>query len=322
MRARTLLVLFGVLVVLVAAAMLFDSSRRRATTVSEKQLFPKLQVEQVDRIRIVSHDEASAATGKETILQKRGDGWVVETEGSHRAEPKFIDDILQRLPRFYYDNVVSENPEKQSLFHVDSTGIEVWITQKGTDVAHFFVGKGGPDFLSTYVRAAESNRVIQVPEYLPSLFTRGNSWRARQIVDIDPEQIRRIEYVSPSRGQLTLARDETGAWMIESPEKAPADPAKMKIALRSVANMRATDFGDDVTPEQAGVAADTTKIQITLADGSTQVVQVGGPAPRNQIYVRRQGTDEVMTLPKGQINTIFVSADFLKQASEVEPALK
>ena len=138
MRGRTIVVLLIVLVVLVLLAIFFEARRNRATETSDTLLFPGLNIELVDRIQIL-------AEGKETVLDKADDQWVVATEGGFAAEPRFVTDILDRLPKFYAENVVSTNPDNQSIFKVDSTGVEVWVNQEGQEIGRFIVGK--PDFV-------------------------------------------------------------------------------------------------------------------------------------------------------------------------------
>ena len=177
MRGRNLLILVIVLALLVVVAIYFETSRQRTTQTSDTLLFPGLNTELVDRIQVLSE-------GEETILERPGDQWVVVTEGGFPAEPRLVNDILDRLPKFYADQVISTNPDNRSLFQVDSSGVEVWINQEGEEVGHFIVGKPGPDFLSTYVRAANSDKVIQVPEYLPNLFKGQKTWREKTIFDL------------------------------------------------------------------------------------------------------------------------------------------
>jgi hypothetical protein len=298
MRGRNLLILLAILVLLGGSALLMDSSRKRATESTGKPLFPGLKTELIDRIKI-------KAEGKETVLEKREDKWLVATEGNKPAEPKPVSDILDRLTKFYADQVVSTNKANQGLFMVDSTGTEVWVDQKGKEIAHFFVGKASDDWSSTFVRAANSDRVIQVPEYLPSLFQRGESWRQRTIFSFEMKDITRFEYVSPSRGHFLASKDADGKWKMDAPEGGEIDGGKMSPVIQSMAQLRAAGFGDDVTPVAAGVEPDTTKITATLADGSTNVLVIGAPAPSNRNYVRREGSDEIFTIPSGRVKALM-----------------
>jgi hypothetical protein len=143
------------------------------------------------------------------------------------------------------------------------------------------VGKPGPDFLSTYVRAAGSDRVIQVPEYLPSLFSGHPTWREKTLFSLDQENMRRYEYGSPSRGKLLMTREEAGTWNLEEPATGQVNEARAGIMLHTFAALKARDFADTLSADAAGVTPDTTWVQVTMADGSTHRLVVGSAAPRS-----------------------------------------
>ncbi|MBM3286700.1 MAG: DUF4340 domain-containing protein [Candidatus Eisenbacteria bacterium] len=298
MRGRTLLILLAILVVFGGIVLLFDTNRKSATEPSERPLFPALKVDQVDQITIRS-------AGKETTLEKRGTKWHVATEGGFEADQKAVQDIVDRLPRLFADRVVSTNPANRPLFSVDSTGTEIRIGQKGKEVAHFFVGKPGEDFHSTYVRAADSDKVVQVPEYLPSLFQRGDTWRDRVIFSFEEANVAKYEYKSPSRGRLSASRDESGAWKIDDPEPAPIQPGKMDPTIRQLSRLRAAAFADDVMPAEAGIEIDSTRVTVTLADGSVHSLVIGGQTTSSQVFVKRDGADQIYRLARGTLTQLL-----------------
>ncbi len=304
MRGRILLILLAILVLLGGSALLIDTGRRKATEPSSRLLFPGLKTELVDRIKIKNK-------GTETVLEKRDNKWLVATEGSKSAEPKPVADVLDRMTKFFADQVVSTNEANQALFMVDSTGTEVWVDQKGKEIAHFFVGKSTDDWRSTYVRAAASDRVILVPEYLPNIFQRGESWREKTIFGFEMKDITRFGFESPTRGQLLASRDESGNWKMESPESGAIETSKITPVIQAMGQLKAVGFGDDIAPAEAGVEPDTTKITATLADGSTHVLVVGGSAPSNRTYVRREGNDQIYTIANGRLKAMLPAKETL-----------
>jgi hypothetical protein len=303
MRGRNILILVVVLALLVVVAIYFETSRRASTQTSDALLFPGLDTELVDRIQILSE-------GEETILEKQGDQWIVNTEGGFPAEPRLVNDILDRLPKFYADQVVSTNPENRNLFQVDSSGVEVWIQQAGEEIGHFIVGKPGPDFLSTYVRAADSDEVIQVPEYLPSLFKSQKTWREKTIFDLNLDDVQSYEYDSPTKGHLLVTRGQPTGWEVKEPETGLVDDEQIiRTAVQSFCRLRATDFADTLTAEDAGIEADTTWIEATLADGSIHKVRFGLPTERNRNFARKEGSRHIVLIPRGAINTMMPPFD-------------
>lgn len=306
MRGRTILVLLIVLVVLVLVAIFFEARRNRATETSDAPLFEGLNTELVDRIRII-------AEGNETILVKRDDQWTVATEDGGKAEQRFVTDILDRLPKFYSDNVVSTNPDKQSIFAVDSTGVEVWVDQEGEEIGHFVVGKRGPDFMSSYVRAAGSNRVILVAEELPSVFNKkGQSWREKTIFALTQEDIVGYEYESPTRGRFMISREEGGSWEMTEPSvrTIEGEDQNISMAVRAFSKLKAADFADTISAADAGIEADTTWVRATLADGSVHKITIGLPTESRRSYARKEGTDQIVLVPLGGLNTMMPPQKF------------
>jgi len=311
MRGRTILMLLAVLVVLGGIGILFEAGRNRQTHVSGAILFPGLKTEVVDRIRV-------RWSKKESVLEKKNGKWLVASEGDHPVEPHYVSDILERLPKFYADEVVSTNPANQSVFMVDTSGVEVWVDQSGKEIGHFIVGKPGPDFLSTYVRPAGSDRVILVPDYLPNLFQRSDTWRARTIFQLNPDSIRSFEYQSPSRGHVVLKKTDAGNWRMESPDTGQVNASTVQMPLRSFATLKAAGFADTVSAATAGIEPDTSRIDVTTADGSDYTLHVGGPTAMNRCYARKKGDDQIITLPRGAINTMMPPPPVLKATPGAE----
>ncbi len=304
MRGRTILILLGVLVVLVAVATLFETNRRKATRGGGKPFFKGLKTEQVDGIRFITE-------GEETILEKKDGVWLVASEGNYRAEQKLVQDIVDKLPRFMADEIVSTNPANQSLFRVDSTGIEVWVDQSGKEIGHFFIGKPGSDFLSTYVRSAASNDVIVVPEYLPSLFQRGETWRERTLNAFAQEDINRYEYASPTRGRVVVVKQDDGQWRMEEPDTGRVEPSRLSVALRTFASLKADGFADTLSAVAAGLEPDTAHVKAVTSDGQEHAIHIGATAPGLRFYIRKPGGSQIYTLAKGRLNSLMVRKEAL-----------
>ncbi len=311
MRGRTILLLVAILVVLAGIGALFEMSRNRATHLSQTTVFQGLKTDLVDGIRIKWQ-------GKEVNLEKKGGNWLVATEGNHPAESKYVTDILTRLPRYYSDEVVSTNPANQSLFQVDSSGVEVWVRQSGKEIGHFFVGKPGPDFMSTYVRPAGSNRVILVPEYLPSLFQKGETWREKTIFSFPQDSMSAYEYQSPGRGHVLLKKEPSGVWKMEMPDTAQVNAGTLAMPLKAFCSLRASGFADTVSTASTGIAADTSHVTATLADGRSYTLRIGLPTTANKNFVQREGSNQIFTIPRGAINTMMPPAAVLKTNNPVE----
>jgi hypothetical protein len=79
----------------------------------------------------------------------------------------------------------------------------------------------------------------------------------------------------------------------------------IRSAIQSFCRLKASDFADTLTAVDAGIEPDTTWIQATLADGSIHRVRVGAPTERNRNFARKDGSEHIVIIPRGAINTMM-----------------
>jgi hypothetical protein len=111
MKVKQIVILLGVFVVLFILWLIFG---RESLDKSElaASLFPDFQATNVAKVDLTKN-------GKTTVLKKDNSKWLVETSDNYPADKKFIEDILSKVSEFKTDNLISDKPEKQSLFEVD-----------------------------------------------------------------------------------------------------------------------------------------------------------------------------------------------------------
>ena len=177
MKTKQLLILGAIFVVLAIVVLLFENpfgqSEYEKKVETAMPLFPNFDEEQVVKIEII-------ADGATTTLSKQDDNWVVASMYNYPADGEGVVELLSKVTEFKNTQRVSNNPEKQSEFEVDSTGVEAKLMDANDSVlAHLFVGKTTPGFLSSYVRPADSNEVYVAQGYLQSVFDKGTPYLER-----------------------------------------------------------------------------------------------------------------------------------------------
>ncbi|MBT3182270.1 MAG: DUF4340 domain-containing protein [Deltaproteobacteria bacterium] len=82
--------------------------------------------------------------------------------------------------------LVSTNPEKRHIYQVGPTGLHVIAFDKSDEIVlNVIIGKGGPDFMSTYVRPFDKNEVYLVNRNLTGIFSpRSSDWLKREHIEI------------------------------------------------------------------------------------------------------------------------------------------
>jgi Domain of unknown function (DUF4340) len=182
--ARPFIWLLIVLAVAGAIFVLARPDRPRVDTASEAMLIQDFASERVARVEIAQLLDGA-------VLAREPDGWLVAElptamrrellvkegrplppEEWRRADGTRVASALGSFGGLSEGVVVSENPEKRSLYQVDATGLAVrLIDADGKTVADLVIGKSGPDFGSSYVRRADENAVRLIDRLLVGVFS-------------------------------------------------------------------------------------------------------------------------------------------------------
>ncbi len=102
-------------------------------------------------------------------LKKSNNIWKLNNENLVLLNTEFIEEFLGKIYSLKEELIVSNNPEKQSLYAVnDKFGLRIVLRDQDKDVVDFYVGKiTGLD--SQYVRDTKSNNVLQITPILLNL---------------------------------------------------------------------------------------------------------------------------------------------------------
>jgi hypothetical protein len=310
MKPRTTLILAAVLVVLVAIAAFFISDRNRQESSLGKPIFPAFTAAKADGIEV-------RGGGTTIVLRRKGDTWLVATEGNQPADPKIPQQLIEAMDKLSTRTLISISRETHTGFEVDSTGLTVGISQGAKSVAEFVVGKPGPNGMSTYIRPVSGNEVYLVPVYLRTVVDRGpETWRNRTVLEL--EQAKIVSYTTRNaRETVTVEKGKDGEWSITAPTREKARPDLVGIVLRSLATLRSSGFADStVTGSSSGLDADTTAVVVKTDDGTSYTIHVGSTTPANWSYTRKDGDPVIYLLPRSRWNAIFRPVSALSVTSD------
>ncbi len=236
---KNLYILAAVLVVLLVAAFIVMNMPGEVDTNTEhSQLFLSVDSSAVDGIEIKS------PTSK-IKLEKEGSTWYVSSPIHYRADQKSVANALHECKTLSVLNLISDKPEKFSIFRVDSSGTLVRLFQNGSKESSFIIGKMGPDYTNSYVRMADANQVMLAHGVLEFTFNRQlKEWRDRAIVNIPRDEIKNIIFHNGKNSYQLAFKDSV--WMLDN-KRAKASAVNSLIA--SLSNFQADDFVDStLTP--------------------------------------------------------------------------
>ena len=112
-----------------------------------------------------------SAPGKKPVkLVKKDDHWQVEGMTECKVKEEMIRQILTTLQKLKLDSLVTSGKEKFASYQVDDKkGIQVHGVAAGRSVG-LVVGKVAADFMHTYVRLADDQRIFRINGLLGHLF--------------------------------------------------------------------------------------------------------------------------------------------------------
>ena len=316
MKTKQLLILGAIFVVLVVVVLLFENpfgqSEYEKKVETATPLFPNFDKEQVAKIEII-------ATGETTTLSKQDSNWVVASMNNYPADSEGITELLSKVAEFKNTQRVSNNPEKQAEFEVDSTGVEAKLMDTNDKLlAHLFVGKTTPGFLSSYVRAADANDVYVAQGYLQSVFDKGErTWKDRTIFDFNKGIVTQLN-ISSSEETVELRLDAEGTWQMLKPIASAAKQTEVDSLLTTLSGLDTDDFAE--MPDnlgEYGLDMPESTISAVRNDGITVTLHIGNEED-GKLYVKRADTDTVFRLFKSNVDRLIKKSDTLK--AEEPPA--
>jgi len=257
MKNNTTILLAIIAILVVATFIVMQKPGEKSLTTNDRNLLVGLDSTRIDKIEI------KCKFGSYELV-RQGLEWRVTKPVQAKADAEFIGTAINMTTNMIVKSIVSTNPEKQSVFEVDSSGSSVKIYEDGSLKAEFIVGKMGNAYDETYVRLAGSDEVALVNGSLTYLYGSPlRNWRDKTIFHIDQSQIASIGYRF-SDEEFTLQQKDT-AWTIDG---TTVNRDIVNNLLRFVTSFDADDFLDtppDTMPKITGFI-DLAGVQLRFAE--------------------------------------------------------
>lgn len=315
---RVLLVALVAQAAILAADRLFEGEELRPfKPITGTRIFPALDPGTVTRLRLTGG-------GRTTVLERRGEAWVVENEGAAPADPDYVAVALDAIVQLAPGPVVSENPERHEAYEVEGPlALDVVFEGVGGEIGRFVCGRSTPNGRGFYLRyPADSDLVMLVEPNLRDAFVRsGNAlgaWREKKIFDDDSRRVRKLEIINHQEtillervvpeGVLPGDQDE---WKMVRPETAAVTALVGGDMAKAMSELKADGFysGDQPLAE-LGLDPPRVRVIAHLDDGTTRSLELGEER-NNQVYARVTGREEIYRVP------LFRVYHFLKRSAEL-----
>lgn len=203
MRARGLLILGGVLVVLLAVFVAKQISMQSGTPQRESLL--SVDPEHVTKLKIT-------AAGEVTALERRDGRWHLTVPVDYPADERLVESTLKAATTLKGKGLATSSPDKAEQFEVDPAhGVRValYLTSDGKPAAQYTVGKLAPGFADTFVMIGDGPEVYQVEGALRYQLVRtATAWRDKTVLNFDPSAVERVVFAGPATA--AVERDGEG----------------------------------------------------------------------------------------------------------------
>jgi hypothetical protein len=235
-------------------------------------------------------------------LEKRGTDWFVVQPVQYRADQAKIGQLLHQVKNIELKNIVSNKPEKHSVFQVDQTGIQVTVYDKGSEKASFVVGKMAAGYMESYIRKSNSNDVLIADGASSTIFDRPvKEWRDRTVFSAPKESIKEIRYQYGDTSFTLAFRDSS--WFAGNEN---AQPSVVEGIVSSLVNFQADDFIDStILPKVTAI--------VTYAGSQ---VQFSFDKTTSKYFVRSSNSPQWFIVEQWKANQI------LKRKKEITGSIK
>ncbi|NNE35044.1 MAG: DUF4340 domain-containing protein, partial [Rhodothermales bacterium] len=178
------------------------------------------------------------------------------------ADSSAISAFTRNLSELNVQSVVSRNPERYSLYGVESLGARISV-EAGGKAQRFVVSREGPDYSSIYLRLEDDERVfIARPRLAPPSDV--NLWRDKLIANISIGDIEQIGVRTPETN--FVVKKNGGSWTVSDDEDVvAADSAEVARWIQNFATFRSDGF----LPMETDIEGPTNILTFQLSSGGT-----------------------------------------------------
>ncbi len=249
---KTLSIIFSVLLVLVIITEIVDKMQSKNTL---RDVLFTVDKTQINALKIYPR----MLKGKEVILEKQNDNWLVKYEGkSYNADTNQIKTLINTFSELKPLRYAGKDEKQQEKYELsDSLCNKVLLLdKKGKQLAALRIGrfsflqnkqmrKQNPFMqqpqgtMISYVRLEDEKDIFAVEGFLSlSINQEPDNFRNRKLLSVNKEKINKIEFNYPADSSFVL--QETGKeWQING---SPADSATVANYLFKISNCTGSNF--------------------------------------------------------------------------------
>jgi hypothetical protein len=334
MKTKQIVILGTILIIVIVCVVLFEKLSSgpfdsKKASGKDAHFFPGYSIDNCSAFMVT--DKSGSVK-----LKQKGGTWVVspveneaeeeesasiieedkgkDTDSGYPADSSSVATALDKITKLKKDELISTNPEKQSVLEVDTvkgTLVEVWDSQNKS-LGKVIIGKNGPDWNSHFVRQMGTNDVYRVGESVKySFFTDEKRWRDKTIIKFDKTFAKKITITKKDTVPVVLEKstDTTGTaiWNITAPISAKTDSEIVTRIVDDLADVKTAEWetSDTLTDEDMGFTDPTLVVSVEMEDGGLKNLYVGNKKEdKSKYWVKTDGTDAIFLAYDSKFNNI------------------
>lgn len=233
------------------------------------------------------------------VLEKKDTLWVITSPYNEDADQEKVKNLIDDFSQSKLVAPVSSNPEKQTLFGVDTSASKVKFNDRT-----FLIGKLGPDFKTTFVREEGDDQVNIYTGMLESNLTANvDEYRFRKLLTVQKSKVKMIKFVGLNE-TYTLVNDSS-KWslngkLINSDKTNPLDETLFSLKGETVI--------DSIKQNQLQNYPKSVSIDIS-ADKNYKLDFY--KIPEKVVYFAvSEGSDRIYSLPSYIVERFFKPASY------------
>jgi len=227
------------------------------------------------------------------VFERRDGDWIVESGGGvYRTNPEKMKLLISCLNEFA---IIRMLPEEKIEYGFNEPQAKVLVTTDGGKGYGFDVGADAISGSSVYIKSG--GKVMLTSTGMTSQLTGSlAAYRAKDVLTVDPSNIRSIEYYVKGEKTLELRNTDYKNWTMGFPFEAPARSVILNEYVSKLRNLIIAGYVDSGnTPEDTGLANPASSMVLTDEAGVRQRLDFGS-IDGNLEYVRIGGESDIVKL--------------------------
>jgi len=287
------LILGGILILLIAAAYIYNGPFKKWQAGSGKPKNPLagIEMDKLDKIEIFRLNST-------TILEKIGDKWKIGGTKNFYSKIDSVNSLLNVLKEAETADIeiASENKNKKAEFNVDDiSGINLQLSVATKVRTNIMVGKMGLDYSGCYISSANEEKIYYLKANLRSYLDL-EDWRDNIIFSNDKTKINKVRFQFPNQ-QFTIEK-KGDQWSTVSSKPVALDSGKVDEILSLMSSLTAAKI-----PEQNFKVTGLEKSQIIVqatGEGLDNTIMVGNESAKgsNLYFAKRGNSDNIYLITK------------------------